>query len=441
MLKHAPTARPIAEPDRVRSLYPYWRLRIFFSMYVGYASYYLTRKSITYAMPTLMKSLSLDPRQTGLLLTIFSLSYGLSKFASGIVGDWVNPRYFLPIGLMLTGICNLCFGISSSLVCFALFWGLNGWFQGFGWPSCARLLTYWYSRSERGTWWGKWNTSHNVGGAAVYLLVTKCLECWNWRAAFYIPGLLSIGIGALLIERMRDTPQSLGLPPIEDYRRDWSDRQGDSEEESLTKRERFIKFVLNNFNIWLLAISYFFLYIARTALNDWTGLYLVERKEYSQTLANACVFWFEVGGFFGGLSAGWISDRLFRSRRGPVNFLFTLAILPILVTFWRLSSYDPTVNRLLMCAAGFSIFGPQMLIGVAAAELSHRKSAASATGFTGCFAYLGAAAAGYPLGEVIDNHGWNTYYQILAICCVSSAAALLPLWRVSAYRPEGQTAP
>ena len=77
-----------------------------------------------------------------------------------------------------------------------------------------------------------------------------------------------------------------------------------------------------------------------------------------------------------------------------------------------------------------------MLIGVAAAELSHKQSAASATGFIGCFAYLGAATAGCPLGYIIQYYGWNIYYQSLVICCLLSAAALLPLWSVRSYQPE-----
>ena len=357
MLKPAPDVRQVGKPE-VRSLYSYWRLRIFFSMYTGYASYYLTRKSLTYAMPTLMDSLSIGPKGAGLLLTIFALSYGFSKFASGILGDLVNPRYFLPLGLLLTGVCNIFFGMSSTLNYFVLFWGLNGWFQGFGWPSCARLLTYWYSQSERGTWWGKWNTSHNVGGTIVFFLANGCLKYWNWRAAFYIPGLLSIGIAAVLIERMRDTPQSLGLPAIEDFRRDWPAQHKAQVASKLSKRERFNKFVLNNPYILLLAISYFFLYIARSAINDWTSFYLIDTKRYSQALANSCVFWFEIGGIFGGLSAGWISDRLFGSRRGPVNFFYVLALLPLLAAFWRLRSVsDPNLDRVLMGAAGFLIFG------------------------------------------------------------------------------------
>ena len=96
------------------------------------------------------------------------------------MADRSNPRYLMGFGLILTGLFNIFFGLSSSVLVFAIFWGLNGWFQGWGWPPCNRLLTHWYSQKERGRWWGAWNTSHSVGGALIPIIVadpaSRCLD-------------------------------------------------------------------------------------------------------------------------------------------------------------------------------------------------------------------------------------------------------------------------
>ena len=118
-----------------------------------------------------------------------AITYGISKFASGIHSDRTNARYIMAVGLMLTGVCNILFWACPLLFfLFALFWGLNGWFQGFGWPPCARFLTHWYSHSERGSWWSTWNVSHNVGGFFIPWVAGACLQYWGWRYAMYIPG-------------------------------------------------------------------------------------------------------------------------------------------------------------------------------------------------------------------------------------------------------------
>ncbi len=62
------------------------------------------------------------------------------------------------------------------------------------------------------------------------------------------------------------------------------------------------KHVLSNKYIWILAISYFFVYIIRQAINDFGALFLIKAKGYSMMAANVSVFWFEIGGIFGSLS-------------------------------------------------------------------------------------------------------------------------------------------
>ncbi len=429
----APHIELIKDKDKVDAKYKYWRVRILYSMFVGYMLYYFTRKSFTFAIPGMMHDLHLDKAQVGLLGSILYITYGISKFASGILSDRSNPRYFMAAGLIITGVCNIFFGMSSSLVMFAIFWGLNGWFQGFGWPPCARLLTHWYSQSERGSWWSTWNVSHNVGAFLIPWIVGAAITFFDWRLAMYIPGVLCIAGGIYLINRLRDTPQSLGLPPVEEYRDDYvgSNLKKGEVELELSTKEILVDYVLKNKFIWMLGIAYFFVYIVRTGVNDWTMLFLIETKGYSRMAANGCVSLFEVGGFFGSLCAGWFSDYFFNAKRGPVNVIFSVGMLIALVGFWMVPSGFLYLDSLSMFVIGFVIFGPQMLIGVAAAELSHKKAAATSTGCIGFMAYIGAASAGYPLGIITDHFGWEGFFFVMISCCALSVVMLLPMWSVT----------
>jgi len=431
-LKPAPYTPEIADSEKVNKLYPYWRFRILYSMFIGYAFYYFTRKSFTFAIPGLIDDLHFSKGQLGFLGSVLSMSYGMSKFASGILSDRSNPRYFMAIGLILTGFMNICFGLSSSLLAFAIFWGLNGWFQGFGWPPCARFLTHWYSQSERGSWWSTWNISHNVGSFIIPWLIGAILQSYGWRWAMYIPGIICIFGGLFLINRLRDTPQSLGLPPVEKYRNDFAGTTEGAcqEEHELSTKEILIEHVLKNKWIWLLASAYFFIYVIRTGINDWTALYLIEFKGYSRIGANGSVSLFELGGLFGSLVAGWSSDYFFQARRGPVNAIFAIGVTISLLFFWYVPKGYPVLDSLSLILLGFMIFGPQMLIGVAAAELSHKKAAATSTGFIGWMAYIGAAVAGYPLGKITQDLGWSGFFYFLTICSTASFLLLIPFWKI-----------
>lgn len=428
LLQAAPPGIPIIDPEKIKGNYTYWRIRIFYSMFMGYTFFYFTRKSFTFAMPLMLADLGLQKSDLGILATIFALTYGLSKFLSGIVADHSNARYFMAVGLMLTAFCNVAFGLSSSLIFFALFWGLNGWFQGYGWPPCARLLTHWYSQSERGSWWSSWNVSHNVGGVAIALLAWWCAS-WGWRWLMFAPGIICFFVAFLLINRLRDTPQSLGLPPIEVYRNEIPVNKLDKiKENKLSSRQILVDYVLKNPYIWLLAVAYFFVYFVRMGMNDWTVLYMVEEKGYSPAIASFCLGFFDIGGFFGSLTAGWASDYLFQARRGPINVLFSIGMLISIFLFWLVPEGSLWLDSFAIFWMGFLIYGPQMMIGVAAAELSHKKAAATSTGFIGWVAYVGAAAAGYPLAKVAQDWGWEGFFWVMVICCAVSIVSLVPLW-------------
>lgn len=431
------------EEAATRQKYSYWRIRIFYSMYIGYAFYYFTRKSFTFAMPAMMATLGMTKVQLGALATILSITYGLSKFLSGVISDKSNPRYFMAVGLIFTGILNILFGMSSAFVFFALFWGLNGWFQGWGWPPCAKLLTHWYSQSERGRWWGVWNTSHNVGGALIPLIAAFAASHFGWRFAMFTPGVLCILVGFFLMNRLRDTPRTLGLPSIEKYRNEAKNLQEDEEKEEkspISAKQILFDYVIKNKLMWILACAYFFVYVIRTALNDWVQIFLFEAKGLTLLKASTGIFWFEIGGFFGSLAAGWASDSIFGGRRGPVNAIFSVGVVFAILGLWAIPSGHLILSSLLMFLVGFLIFGPQMLIGMAAAELSHKRAAGTASGFVGWIGYLGAASAGMPIGYVCEVWGWTGFFIVIGVCSIISVALLAPFWNVQGATVERQTA-
>lgn len=379
-------------------------------------------------MPAMIMDLGISKADLGYLGAIFYIVYGVSKFLSGVMSDRSNPRYFMSIGLILTSLCNICFGFSSSISFFMLFWGLNGWFQGWGWPPTVRLLTHWYSKSERGRWWAVWNTSHNVGGALIPVMVAVIAEHYGWRISLFFPGIICIILGLFLMNRLRDTPVSLGLPTVEEFRNDYTGQEPGSGTERLSVRAILFDQVFKNPYIWALAMAYFFVYAVRAAINDWALLYFVEEKSFTPIVASSFILAFEVGGFMGNLAAGWLSDTVFNGKRIPVNALFCLgsSCVALAMAFSPFSNYIYYV--FMMALSGFFVFGPQMLIGIACAELSHKNASGAATGFAGTFAYTGAALAVYLFGRLADEQGWQVFFPILSLISLVAFLFLLPMW-------------
>ncbi|CAM0117792.1 putative hexose phosphate transport protein [Rhabdochlamydiaceae symbiont of Dictyostelium giganteum] len=422
----------------IEESYSYWRWRIFIGMYIGYVFYYFSRNSFGSIKPLLGQDLGFSMSDLGILTTIFAASYGLSKFISGVLSDRSNPRIFMSSGLIITGILNILFGCSSSLLTLSILWCLNGLFQGWGWPPCAKLLTHWYSQKERGLWWGMQNSSHNVGAALIPLLIGMTAQQFGWRHGMFAAGVLSIIVGIFIFFILRDTPSTMGLPSIETFKKN-TDPRALSQEHEISLKELLFKYILNNSYLWVLGIAYFFIYLIRGAINDWAPMFLMETRGYQLVTANGATFWFEVGGLIGSLFAGWASDRLFKEKRGPVNVIFSCLMLLSIMALWALPPIALLMDYLLIFIVGFFVFGPQMLIGMVAVELSHKKAAGGATGFIGFIAYLGMASSGYPLTKMVEAFGWSGFFEALMICSILCILLLLPFWSIKNHPNHGLT--
>lgn len=428
-LKPAPYQPVVLSQPEIDKSYRYWRIRICYSIFFGYALFYFTRKSFTAAMPYLMADLHFTKADLGIVSSVLYLSYGVSKFVSGVMSDRSNPRYFMATGLIISGVINILFGASSSLWTLVFLWGLNGWFQAWGWPACCKQLTYWFAQSERGLWYSFASTSHNLGGALILLLGAFCAQHFGWRVAMYVPAVCSIVMGLILINRLRDVPRTLGLPTIEEHIEKVKPPAETSNKHSLLSvKEILFNQVLNNKFVWIISIAYFFVYVVRTAINDWTLVYLTEAKGMSNMLAASGVSWFEIGGFAGMIIAGWASDYFSKGNRVPAMVVCAAGLIFSIIAFRYVPESFALLDMVLLALIGAFVFGPQMIVGLAAAEYVDKRAAATSNGFTGTLGYFGAASTGYPIGLMIDAWGWEAFFGVILISSVIILVLLLPLW-------------
>lgn len=402
----------------------YWQRRILVSTIVGYALYYFVRKNLSVAMPELETQLGISKSDLGLALTAHGLLYGVSKFVNGIVGDRLNARWFMASGLAICAIINVLFGWSHSILAFGILWAANGWFQGIGFPPCARLMTHWFAPRQLATKMQIWNSSHSIGAGLVVILCGY-LAPIDWRLCFFVPaGIALVGAGWLAIF-LRDTPESLGLPPVEG-----TESLEDRPREPISQTLR--AYVLSNPFIWLLSFANFFVYSVRYGVLDWGPSFLKQARGMELSHAGWTVAAFEISGILGMLTSGWITDRLFGGRGARVCIVYMAMCAVAITAFWLLDSPSYWLNTALLCAAGFSVYGPQGLVGVCAANLATKRAAAAAVGLTGLFGYLSTIVSGFGIGWIVEHHGWNAGFLVFVASAVAGIVMFACCWPAKA---------
>lgn len=415
--------------DRTDAEYKQLRRQVFLAIFVGYAAYYLVRLNFSLAIPDILREHpQYTKAQLGTALTALSIAYGLSKFLMGSVSDRSNPRWFMPLGLLLSASVTASFGlfpgIYTSLTLIIMLQAMNGWFNGMGWPPCGKTMVHWFSAKERGRVVSVWNIAHNIGGGLVAAFAVVGVGFFgDWGAKFYFNALIAALIAVFVYVLLRDSPQSCGLPPVEIYRKDMPPNYSVHAERTLSFREIFLNHVLNNRLLWAIAFANAFVYFVRYGVQNWIPTYLETAKGFSFNHASVAWITFEYAAIPGTLLCGWVSDRIFGGRRGPATILFMCCTLLGLVVYGLNRTGPLWIDMASLIVIGFFVYGPIMMIGLHALELVPKKAAGTAAGFTGFFGYaFGSAIAGTGVGWIADHYGWGGVFATMIACCVMSMA-------------------
>jgi OPA family glycerol-3-phosphate transporter-like MFS transporter len=401
------------------------RRSVFVGIFAGYAAYYLVRNNLALAIPDILaEHPEYSKADLGWALSGLSIAYGISKFLMGSVSDRSNPKYFLPVGLLLS--CAIIFAsgifkaIYASLALVVVLQVLNGWVQGMGWPPCGKTMVHWFSTNERGLVVSVWNVAHNVGGGLVASFALFGVALFgDWGAKFYFNAAIAAVVAVIVFVVMRDTPQSVGLPPVESFRNDYPPAYSADNERTFTYREIFVEHVLGNRYLWAIAVANAFVYFVRYGVVNWIPTYLQTAKGF--TFSQSSVGWalYEYAAIPGTIACGWMSDRVFKGRRAPATILFMSLTLVAVVVYWLNGSGPLWIDYAALIAIGFLIYGPIMIIGLHALDLVPKKAAGTAAGFTGFFGYVfGSAIAGSGVGWIADRWGWNGVFVAMVACCV-----------------------
>jgi phosphoglycerate transporter family protein len=430
-----PPAPPITDPVAIESGYRVWRNRVLVSSIIGYAIFYFVRKNLSVAMPVMEKSLGFSKSDLGLFLTLHGVLYGTSKFINGFFADRCNAKSFMVVGLVVSAILNVFFGLSTSVVALGIFWMINGWFQGMGFPPCARLMTHWFPPKQLAMKMSIWNSSHNLGSIGILLLcgflVTGKLGHWDlftphWQLCFFVPAAIAMPCAIYLWLSLADSPESVGLPEVE----------GTQAKSPTDKTDNFmeilVKHVLSNPYIWLLSFGNFFVYIVRYAVLDWGPTLLTEAKHVSLAHSTWMVSAFELSGLLGILLCGWLTDNVFGGRGLRSCFVYMVMTAVSLLLFWKCTGQSKILSTVFLCSAGFFIYGPQALVSIAAANLATKRAAATAAGMTGFFGYASTVLSGWGLGKLVDLYGWDAGFAALMLAAIMGAILFMLGWRAKA---------
>ena len=372
---------------------------------LGYSLYYVCRTSLNVMKKPIIDSGFLDAAELGVIGSALLFAYAIGKAVNGFVCDYCNIKRFMATGLTISLLVNLTMGLLGfvdsavpTAVIFAIFivlWAINGWSQSMGSPPAIISLSRWFPLSRRGTFYGIFSASHNLGEFFSFLFVGNVVLAAGWQWGFVgsaVAGAIGVTLVLLLLH---DTPQSKGLPAIETIAHEKA--QSDLSTSQIQKQ------VLLTPAVWVLAGASAFMYISRYAINGWGMLFLEEVKGFDSQTAVWIISINALLGIFGTVLSGWFSDTLFKGdRRVPALIFGVMNTVALLLFIYG-------GNALWVNVLAMSLFGIAMgvlicfLGGLMAVDIVPRKATGAALGIVGIASYIAAGLQDVVSGWLIER--------------------------------------
>jgi MFS transporter, OPA family, glycerol-3-phosphate transporter len=426
--------------------YERWRWQTFGITWLIYASFYFTRQSFSVAKLAFSDdpSVTMSREDYGLVDSTYLTVYMLGQFVFGPLGDRFGPRRVLLSGMTLSVIAAIACGFSTELFAFMVFFAvLQGVAQSTGWSNVSKTMSSWFSLRERGRVLGWWCSHYTVGGALGLWFAGWAMDMWGhaqspgstssspyWPAAFWAPaGLLTI-VTFVAWLLLRNRPEDVGLPSIERYHGE-PDTLVDEEERTDPVPEgswKIVGEVLSSPRIWMLAAAYFSIKLTRYAFIFWGPKYVAESLGSNASVSTITATAMPLGGLVGVIVCGYISDKLFGSRRAPVIILSLLIAAPIM-----LIGLTPIHNIWVMIGffflVGAFLFGPDSTISATAAtDFGTKRGAGTAIGCINGIGSIGGILGGWLPGKITSETDWSPLFAVFLVGLAISAIVLLPLW-------------
>lgn len=369
----------------------------FLAATLGYGLYYVCRLSFNVVKKPIVDEGIFSETELGVIGSVLFFTYAVGKFCNGFMADRSNIRRFMATGLIISALVNLCLGFTSSFILFMILWGVNGWAQSMGAAPCVVALSRWFPTSKRGSFYGFWSASHNLGEAFTFIAVASLVSFAGWRYGFMGAALIGI-LGAVIIAFfLYDTPESQGYKAVENISKEKQEKDDDFNAAQ--------KMVLRMPAIWILAFASAFMYISRYAVNSWGVFYLQAQKGYDTIDASFIISISSVCGIIGTISSGLISDKLFKSSRNLPALIFGLLNVAALSMFLLIPGSNFWVDALAMVLFGLGI---GVLIcflgGLMAIDIAPKKASGAALGVVGIASYIGAALQDIMNGVLIQQN-------------------------------------
>jgi OPA family glycerol-3-phosphate transporter-like MFS transporter len=408
------------------------RFANWFPLGITYAAYYMGRYNLNVSSTIITTNFHLSKADFGIIATAGFWTYALAVAFNGPLADRIGGKKSILIGAAGACVLNLIIGLlflsgwqTKIIVGMSLLYAVNQYFQSFGALSVVKVNAPWFHVKERGIFGGVFGMMISSGYFLALTVGGWILAFLPWYWVFLVPSMLLAVMFVVDLVLVKDKPSQAGFT---DFDTDDATSK-DADKDKPVNFGYLVRRVFSNPVILTIIAAEFCTGFVRQGVMLWFVLFLkeVHHIEHGATLFTVASTGITVGGILGGLLCGFLSDKVFGSRRPPVAFIFYIGQIIALV--WLGQTASPVMAALLIPFTCMWIFGVHgMLSATSAMDFGGTKAAASVAGICDGVQYLASGLTGFALGGALDTYGWSMWTWMIIPFSAVGALLMTRIW-------------
>lgn len=342
-----------------------WRRFLnWFPMGLTYAFLYMARYNLTVSKNALGEMMSKS--DFGIIFAAGTFTYAFAFLINGPLTDKIGGKKAILIGSLGAAVANALMGIIiygilvrswtlNLTLIFSILYALNMYFQSYGAVAIVKVNSAWFHVRERGVFGGIFGVLISLGlyfafdwGQSIVdatrvaatnlnfiqsalrsvLGITNTTIDQTWWV-FFVPAIVLAIFFVIELFALRDRPGEAGF---QDF--DLGDASSGESDRPFNLKEILVK-ILTNPIILTIAIIEFCSGVMRNGIMHWYKIFTADMGYPGDFFVNSN--WgllLMLAGVFGGMFAGFLSDKIFGSRRGPVAALLYAFMLVFTIAMW-----------------------------------------------------------------------------------------------------------
>lgn len=414
-------------PCNIKKLADDKSIRLFFVIcWITYFSTYIGRLNFSASMEAMIVKESFTKSQLGLVAAAFFFAYGIGQFISGILGDKINPKILVFMGVAGSAAINLMMGMCTAYRIMVLLWFVNGLMQSLTWSPISRIVTDRLPEKKCSRVFVNLSTTVPVGTLLTYFICSLAIKYLNWRMSFYFAAFFMLFIAIIwyvFITKLEHKADTYGISE------NINSNSGVGTEGPSTAIP--IRRIIMVSGLIFIAVAAMLHGVLKDGIMSWVPTYLAESFKTSSAFSLQLTMLLPIINLFGVYFSNYLNNRFFRNElvTAACFFIITVLALLILVNYGNKNIY---LSVAMLGIITSSMLGVNtMLVSLIPLYFRRYGKVSTVCGLLNSSTYLGSAISSFGIGAMAEKFGWaitRVSWFILALVGVIVCMLVYKRW-------------